>query len=99
MKTTNQIKYSFDTVSLKSNESTQFRADRRKGSCSELQEAGFSSRAQMQGIWLLWAQGGQPRNILFQPFLEKEKEVKAINSNGFERTTSYCSNMILMTKI
>lgn len=52
-----------------------------KGSCSELQVACFPFRVQMQGTWLLWGLAGQPGNILFQPFLKKQKEAKVIIPN------------------
>lgn len=47
----------------------------------KLQEACFPFKVQMQGTWLSWGLTDQPGNKLFQPFLEKEKEVKVIISN------------------
>jgi hypothetical protein len=35
----------------------------------------------MQGTWLSWGLAGQLGNILFQPFLEEEKEANVITPN------------------
>ena len=67
---------------------------------AEVQQRGnFPFIVQMQGTWLLWALGDQPRNILFQPFLKEKKESKVIipKDDIFYRVASFCriNNMMI----
>lgn len=41
--------------------------------CCERQGTCFLLRVQMQGTWPLWGLTGQPRNISFQPSLQRER--------------------------